>query len=248
MPPNSKSIVLCVENLGATVRARCPLLVVQGSRSGVLILEGKFNAACLRDAGLEIERLLDHYYLAYEVLDMASRVAEELVLFDQIAPHYEDEIDRSNNLRMIRTLLPLVASPDSHSPHILDYGCGTGLSVEMARDLRINLIGFDRSAAMRAIARRRGMRTIDRVALARIHSGSIDGMFASYVLHLAASSEDLASAARAVRPGGRVAANFHKGQRRGEVSSVLEGIGFVREALPSSVDGHNVAMWRRDSL
>jgi hypothetical protein len=72
-------------------------------------------------------------------------------------------------------------------------------------------------------------------------------MFASYVLHLAASSEDLAAAADAVRLRGRLAANFHKGRRWSEVGSVLEALGFVPERLSASLDEQHVAMWRRGS-
>jgi len=99
----------------------------------------------------EFRRLLDRFYLP-AVPDSALSVA----LFDLCADEYERLVDVKRNVSNIHNLLrvALLAWQGSADPvRILDFGCGTGLSLvalhsfEYTSVRRIELTGMDRSPA-----------------------------------------------------------------------------------------------------
>ena len=101
---------------------------------------------------------------------------------------------------------------------------------------------------MLALARLRGMRAIQTDDLGKLESGTFDGAIASYVFHLAESHGDLALLARAIKTGGRLAANFHKRMGLPVVSEALISLGFrmVNGLVDSGVAGDVYRTWERE--
>jgi SAM-dependent methyltransferase len=244
-PPNDLPSLLCVERLGELAALACPSLQLDGRRSGVLLFHGEVDVAAIRRVGLTVLRLLDEYHIVYESKDRTTRTGPELLLFDLLAANYESTIEIGKNRRVIHALLSMVCQP-GRPQLILDYGCGTGLSIQVALPSAVQLLAFDRSRAMRAIARSRGLRVINETQLIALEPRSIDGIIASYVLHLAAGVEDLALAAGKLAPQGRLAANFHKGLGMIETNNILVLNGFARETAYESREGYMCSWIRLD--
>jgi hypothetical protein len=103
------------------------------------------------------------------------------------------------------------------------------------------------SAAMRAKARAHGLCVVEPHELADLEN-SVDGMIASYVLHLAVPAPDLLAAVRCVRLGGRVAANFHKSRGVDEAALVLAqqgGLAEITEARRDDTRHGPLRLWQR---
>jgi trans-aconitate methyltransferase len=92
---------------------------------------------------------------------------------------------------------------------ILDLGCGDGALTQKIAEAGAAVIGVDTSADFLSTARRRGLdvRPMDGQALA--FNAEFDAVFSNAALHWMTSPEAvLAGVARALRPGGRFAAEF----------------------------------------
>lgn len=157
-------------------------------------------------------RVLDRLYMPLP-RDAATTVA----VMDAIAPVYESIIDTGRNQENIAQLFVALdeAQPHVAGPlHVLDFGCGTGLSAEvsthMLTEQRFAVVGLDESPRMRALASARGLAIVHRGANIRCH-----GVLASYVLHGGIRECDLAWIMRILRPRGTFAANWLHGTRRG---------------------------------
>jgi len=188
-------------------------------------------------------RLLDRHFYVYRHDAPERRSACERALFDAIADQYDNEIDEETNRRTIRRLLGTVAAHGgTRRPlRVLDFGCGTGLAAAVADPDVFHLLGTDASDRMLHRAARRGMSTVSLTDLPRLGAGWADGAIASFVLHLAVPAAGIATSATALRAGGVLAANFHKGRGRDSAAAALAGLGLV----PVGRGGGNVAAWIR---
>lgn len=182
-------------------------------------------------ATTEAERLLDRHWIVHLRSDAASRRGAERSFFDTIADHYESEVDGSRNRSNLRVLLRSVdVGPGQR---VLDFGCGPGLSVRAADELA--LVGCDVSSEMRRHASVRGLATVGPEELPGLE-GTFDAVVASYVLHLAVPAEDWLAAARCVRRGGRIAANFHKGNGLVQMEQQIDKEGLFAAVQSASLD------------
>jgi SAM-dependent methyltransferase len=161
-----------------------------------------------------LNRYLDKFYIWTSENDLEYRQKVLDKFFQIIAEHYESLIDVGRNLENINNLLrflkDLLGPVDN--PTVIDYGCGTGLSVGPASSLNIKLIGVDRCPKMRQIAASKGMSVLSMGELARRSPNSLDGAFASYVFHLLPHTRGLRLLWSRLKPGGIITANFHKNQ------------------------------------
>lgn len=194
-------------------------------------------------AAVAAERFLDRHWIVHIAHDDLSRRLTETTLFDSIADCYDLEVDPQRNCANVRVLLDLAGA--GPGDRILDFGCGPGL-IHGATPV-VKFVGCDASSAMRARARARGLCVIEPRELAALED-SVDGMIASYVLHLAVPAADLVAATRCVRLGGRVAANFHKGRGLDGAALVLteqEGLVELTEARRDEMPQGPIRVWQR---
>jgi SAM-dependent methyltransferase len=247
MPRNRELTLLCTRRLASAVTQACPRLRLREVRANVMVFVGAVDLPALRESEVSVTRLLDYYYLVYDARDQTTLRVPELVLFDLLAEHYEMTIDIRNNLKNIRELLTIVVA-GLKTPIILDYGCGTGLSRIVAREFGASIVGYDRSEPMRFVARSHGLEVLDELGLQTLPDRSLDGLIASYVLHLAAAQDDLPLAAMKLHKDAKIAANFHKGLGLEEASRVLASVGFSLEASSTTSDGRLIASWKRGNL
>jgi predicted TPR repeat methyltransferase len=139
-------------------------------------------------------------------------------LFDDYAPRFEDALVGRLGYRTpeaLETLIrnAMVTRGIGRFGRALDLGCGTGLMGGRLRPLVDRLEGVDLSAKMLAEARRKGiyerLEKADLKAMLDTERASIDLIVAADVLNYVGALEaPLASAARALRPGGLVAVSL----------------------------------------
>jgi SAM-dependent methyltransferase len=131
--------------------------------------------------------------------------------FEHIASEYEHLIDPSCNLHNISVLISLLTMiiGDLRGLSILDFGCGTGLSLGPLEAAEASLIGMDRSMGMRKVAEARGMHVISLEELVA-WPGTFDGVISSYVFHLCLDRRSVEVICSKLRSGGAVVGNCHK--------------------------------------
>lgn len=217
----------------------------------------QFKGVCLFDIGAEIQemdetlimmpnlkahRYLDKFYLWTPENDSRRRQDVLDRFFELIANEYESLIDVQRNIENIRNLFEFLCEliDPIEGSIIVDYGCGTGLSIEPASGLDIELIGVDRCPTIRQIAASRGMKVWSPGELARQLNSPVHGAFASYVFHLLPHTYGLRLLWKRLKPGGVLVANFHKNQGIELVDSCLEERGGTIRQLhsPSGSERH----------
>ena len=79
--------------------------------------------------------------------------------FDYISHDYENLIDLKRNQENICNLLKIIQKYYNNDIQlvILDYGCGTGISYNIAKKLQIKIFGFDTCPNMRSNSLEKGM-------------------------------------------------------------------------------------------
>jgi len=194
------------------------LLDVRERHDLIDVLESKLQ-------GISIKKYLDRFYLAIPQDDVDARQALLDKFFSLIADEYETIIEIERNLENISNLLDELESiigPLSGCK-ILDYGCGTGLSVYAlsTKDLNVDLVGFDSCPTMRKIAAKKGMTVYGPGGLARQKNQFYNGIFASYLFHLKPDNGGIRLLWSRLRTGGAMVANFHKN----------EGIDYINECI-----------------
>jgi SAM-dependent methyltransferase len=187
----------------------------------------------------EFRRLLDCFHLP-AVPDSALSVA----LFDLCADAYERLVDVTRNVSNIHNLLRVAIATltlEAEPVRVLDFGCGTGLSVVALQSFvssfagRIQLAGTDRSLHMLEIAARRRLPVLAVADLDANNKRVFDAVVASYVIHLGLSQDDCNLIAKQLAPGGVFVANYHHGDAASvaQATSLLSATGLRAMPLPS---------------
>ena len=135
--------------------------------------------------------------------------------YDEFAEAYsaDNEVNLLNGHYERPAVLDLAG--DVAGRRILDAGCGSGPLTAALRDRGAEVAGFDLSAAMVALARRRlgpdaDLRVVDLAGPLPYPDAAFDDVTASLVLHyLADWTGPLAELRRVLRPGGRLIASVN---------------------------------------
>lgn len=191
--------------------------------------------------GVTLRRYLDKFYLWAPEDNLERRQQVLNAFFDLVAAEYENLIDVDRNLHNNLLLLQGLQrhSNWSKGARVIDFGCGTGLSLKLQREFNVNLIGVDPCPSMRRVAELRGMLVWSPGQLARQPRNSLDGAFASYVFHLLPHTHGLRLLWARLRMGASLIANFHKDQGLELVSKCLLELGAKAESLtPPDSDRH----------
>jgi SAM-dependent methyltransferase len=191
---------------------------------------------------MDLSRYLDRFHLLIRTDEIENRQKVLDIFFGLIACEYESLIDVQRNLDNIRNLLRFVKEL-THLPEgstIVDYGCGTGLSIKLIAEFNIKLIGVDSCPTMRQIAKSRGMVALGIGQLARKPKNSLDSAIASYVFHLLPQPDGLRLLWSRLKPEGVIVGNFHKNQGVEMVNSYIQALKGSVQLLesPNRFDKH----------
>lgn len=181
-------------------------------------------------------RYLDQFHLIVPCENISERQDVFDEFFEIIAEDYEKFIDITRNCDNINVLLSLLKNRIKYPKDstLLDYGCGIGLSVESNLDAEWNIIGFDRCKVMLQLAKKRGMLVWSQNELASQPDNSIDGVFASYVLHyLLPNNRELKLLWQKMKAGSTLVANLHKNQGVDILESTMQKLNGSFEILPN---------------
>lgn len=188
-----------------------------------------------------IRRYMDKYYLL--IPNSEPQKAQALVdgFFDMISLEYESLIDVQRNLENITNLLAYLRRfmKKFNGSSVMDYGCGTGLSLSRSSQYDISIVGVDASISMRQIATSRGMYVLSPKELT--DSGrSFDAAFASYVFHLLFDMNELCVIWKHLKIGGVIVANFHKSTGVTQISQFITSMGgaFLNLASGDGLERH----------
>jgi SAM-dependent methyltransferase len=196
------TIAACSDVLG-----REPLEVTSGLASWSLD-----RPAEARRAATSLSRCVELHLDRFHLLTpphAAGRADLVRAFFDWLARDYDRVTDVDRNAENIRALRELLHDHGvAEGARVLDFGCGTGLAARVLDGAEV--IGFDQSATMRAIAARESGPVWGPQELALQEGESLDGGFASYVLHLRAGGALVRAALDRMREGAVFAANFHR--------------------------------------
>ena len=158
--------------------------------------------------------------------DLADRSELLRRFYDFIAPDFERLADRMRNVENIRYLfseLELRCGP-LRGRLVLDLGSGTGLSVDVALERDIEILGVETSSAMASVAGSRGMHVVAPAGLSALPQAA--GAISSYVLHFGIPPETLRAVLGHLAPSGVLLGNVHHGtnlQRLAEATSAAGG-------------------------
>ena len=170
--------------------------------------------------GVTLARLLDRFYLPIPPDPSASTL-----LLNVVARQYDELVDTCRNYANIERLLNAVIAGNRSSGKalsILDFGCGTGLSVlvlasYMFRDeppFEMDFVGTDTSATMLELARTASLKVLTYSEWQRQPTRCFDGIIASYVVHCGLTDEEWGILARQLADGAIFAANYHHADAR----------------------------------
>jgi len=176
----------------------------------------------------EVLHLLDKFHILVPIKDTVLRKELFDRFFGLIADEYETLIDIDRNKENIKNLLRLVEHylGNLKEMTVVDYGCGTGLSLDIAENHGLNIIGFDPCRIMLDIAKQRGMTIWSEDDISKQPHNSIDAAFSSYVFHLISEDESLRILYKVLKAGGILAANFHKNIGKNSTNRYLMQLGF----------------------
>lgn len=213
-------LVLSIEGsceVGATVSGR-KVLYLSSSACVISMPNGADSPHTEILSSNRLRKIFENVYMS--PLENASSLSDALdAAFNYLADTYEKRIDVMRNVSCYSILLEALLLREQGRMTILDYGCGTGLirHVNVPPDLRI--VGMDRCKGMARIAENNG---IDVIEENNLYRESFDGVVSCYTLHFPQSHSKLVAVWRALRKGGRFAANFHKRLNVDMVSQSLE--------------------------
>ena len=178
--------------------------------------------AVLNDMGVtRTPRYLDRFYLCFSSGDGHQRLLD--AFFALIGYEYDSLVDVHRNQHNIRLLFELIEHEigDIQGKTLVDFGCATGLSIEIARSHGTVLLGCDSCPTMRSIAASRGLRVLAPSEFTELPMGSVDAVLASYVFHLIPDFSSFENVWGRVRVGGVLAANLHKNQGYDPLSGAM---------------------------
>gem|GEM_PF-5199684 len=190
---------------------------------------------------LDVIRYFDCYYL---LIPLTKKSIKNLYkeFFDYISHDYEHLIDINRNQENIHNLLKLAKDYINNQKRIviLDYGCGTGISQDIAKKLNMKIFGFDICPSMREIASKKGMIVWEEKDLWLQPENCIDAVISSYVFHFLIDDTYLKLLYKILKPNGIIIANFHKNKNRDFIDLSLNKIGFkiIRTQISERKEGH----------
>lgn len=187
-------------------------------------------------------RFMDRFYFCWPCGGDLTHQAILDAFFEEIGGEYDSLVDVERNRENVRNLICLIEGEIGAvcGKHLLDFGCGTGVSFAVIHQRGANVVGFDTCSTMRRLATSRGMKVIGPKDVATLHAGAFDAIFASYVFHLMPDPESVGSLWRSLKPGGPLVANLHKNTGYEALAGCMQDLGAAERPFPGilSQDRH----------
>ena len=221
-----RRLLVCDRRVGAALKGALGAGVVRESSTVVVFDISECEAGARRAASRAGYRLgpryMDRFYFCIASECDSERRLVVAQLFSGIAGEYENCVDVSRNRENAKNLLDVIGARTVGRGSVLDFGCGIGLAKIVGDRLGVELVGYEPSWEMRTRAIRLGMTVWGRREL---ELGELRAAMAGYVLHFPGVLSDLRAVWDALRPGGLLAANFHKSLGCDDVIAALSGWG-----------------------
>ena len=153
-------------------------------------------------------------YLDCFLIVLPDDYALQSVIWDDFYTYYGDTYERmvdvNSNIMCIKKLYSYIQKKIcvTGRTNILDYGCGSGLAININVDC--NLIGYEPNEKMRRQAEKKGMKVLNSKQLYLLSNGCIDAVFSSYVFHMGIKDSDIEILSRIIRCDGIIVANYYK--------------------------------------
>ena len=203
----------------------------------------------LKETGCKFEKYLDRFYLVFSLSDQHQNLVDYFFKF--ISLEYNSLINIERNVKNISKMLDWLLEQNSKESKInlIDYGSGTGLSLNVIDKNRVTLIGIDLCSEMRLIAKANGMLSYGiEEAFTEIKNESIDGFFFSYVFHYMPTKRDFELVKGKLKTGGFVIGNTFHNLHVEYVENTLNSIGLVaiEHNLSSPIEGERYLIYKKE--
>ena len=165
------------------------------------------------------------YYLLF------MKDADEL--YDYIGFSYENYIDISNNLACIDLLLSILFKHKyiKRNSTVLDFGCGSGLSLRSNWRNICNIIGYESNHTMYSIARSRGLKVYLPEMIDTCLDNSINAVFASFVFHMYIDYDVLKCISLKLKDKTAWSLNFYKDINKDKTIQMFQNLGYHHECV-----------------
>ena len=157
---------------------------------------------------------------AHRAREWAESFGSDPGRYDRARPRYPDAL--------VRAIVAAAPGPD-----VLDVGCGTGISARQFQAAGCNVLGLDVDERMADFARRRGGLEVEVAAFEAWDPAgrTFDAIIAGQTWHWVDPVAGAASAARALRPRGRLALFWNVFNPSPEVAAAFAAV--YREVMPT---------------
>lgn len=153
---------------------------------------------------------------------------------------YEKYVDKERNIKCIKEMLQYIVMTKQMNNifNILDYGCGSGLSLLSGYAGKI--IGYEPVKIMKNQAKKRGMIVCDKYNIKHIPDNYFDAVFSCYVLHMGIEEQDIRRIVPKMKQDAIWIANFYKNINEDYVNNLFKKLGFVvnRVTIDDERHGH----------
>lgn len=191
-----------------------------------------FNNECGILHKNNIIRYLDSFYL-----ELPNNTSEQKRFWDDlygfIDGSYECYIDKNNNLACISLLIHNLNNYHliSKESTLLDFGCGSGLSLETEWNNKCRIIGYERNYSMYKMAITRGMNVFLPETIDSCLNNSIDAVFSSFVFHMSVDYEDLLKISPKLKKNAPWSLNFYKDINKEKAIRMFRDFGYKYESF-----------------
>lgn len=171
------------------------------------------------------------YYLDCFILLLPSVVEEQQVFWQEFyrcfGNEYESLIDKKRNLMNINLMLKYIETTKKMGGfgNILDFGCGSGISMEAG--YKGQILGYEPVKEMRVQAEKRGMKVFYEDNFDLIPNNYFDAVFASYVFHMCIMEKDILRIIPKVKADAVWLANYYKDMNKAYVNDIFKKNGFA---------------------
>jgi len=161
---------------------------------------------------------------SHQAREIAESFGSDADRYDRARPRYPDAL-------VDRIVAGIARS--QHNPDVLDVGCGTGIVARQFQAAGCRVLGVDPDARMADLARRHGLEVeVSRFEAWHSAGRAFDAVVSGQAWHWVDPVAGAATAARALRPGGRLAVFWNAFQPPPDLAEAFAAV--YRRVMPDS--------------